>query len=62
MSLGVITGKEVPDLEKLDRLFEDLYKVFDQEKPAKEEVVKVMQAYLPNFAHIETGKSLDSKM
>ena len=62
MSLGVITGKEVPDLEKLDRLFEDLYKVFNQEKPAKEEVVKVMQAYLPNFAHIETGKSLDSKM
>ena len=28
----------------------------------KEEVITVMQAYLPNFEHIETGKSLDSKM
>lgn len=31
-------------------------------RKAMEEVVEIMADYLPNFEHIETGKSLDSKM
>ena len=36
--------------------------VTKKEKATKEEVVKIIKDYLPNFEHIETGKSLDSKM
>lgn len=61
-SLGVITGKEIPDKEKVDKLFCDLKAVFEKQKTTKGEVIAILQAYLPNFTHIETGKSLDNKM
>ena len=61
-SLGVITGKEIPDKENIDRLFAELENIFDKDEVTKEEVVVILKDYLPNFNHIETGKSLDSKM
>lgn len=61
-SLGVITGKVIPDKEGVRKLFVDLNAAFDKEETTKEEVVNIMKEYLPNFEHIETGKSLDSKM
>lgn len=61
-SLGVITGKEIPDKSRVETLFRDLNAAFEKEKTTKEEVVAMMKEYLPNFEHIETGKSLDSKM
>ena len=61
-SLGVITGKEIPDRGRVEKLFRDLNAVFRRQETEKEEVVAVLKAYLPNFAHRETGKSLDSKM
>lgn len=61
-SLGVITGKQISDISRVETLFRDLNAAFDKETTTKEEVVKIMKEYLPNFEHIETGKSLDSKM
>ena len=61
-SLGVITGKEIPDKDRVKTLLAALNTVFEKKEVTKEEVVDIMQAYLPNFEHIETGKSLDSKM
>ena len=61
-SLGVVTGKEIPDKAKVKALFDKLTTVFEKDSTTKEEVVKIMAEYLPNFEHIETGKSLDSKM
>ena len=61
-SLGVITGKAIPDKVRIEQLFKALTAVFDKEGTTKEEVVSIMKDYLPNFEHIETGKSLDSKM
>lgn len=61
-SLGVVTGKEIPDKVKVNALFDKLTAVFEKESTTKEEVVAIMADYLPNFEHIETGKSLDSKM
>ena len=61
-SLGVITDKPIPDREKLNALLKDLSDLFEKDETTKEEVVAVMKDYLPNFEHIETGKSLDSKM
>lgn len=61
-ALGVVTDKEIPDKHKVEVLFNELTSVFEKEETTKEEVIAIMKAYLPNFEHIETGKSLDSKM
>ena len=60
-SLGVITGKQIPDKGRVEKLFAELNAAFETET-TKEEVVRILKDYLPNFEHIETGKSLDSKM
>lgn len=61
-SLGVIKDKPIPDKERVEKLFIELSAVFDKSETTKEEVIRIMKDYLPNFEHIETGKSLDSKM
>ena len=61
-ALGVVTDKDIPDKHKVEILFNELKSVFEKEETTKEEVISIMKAYLPNFEHIETGKSLDSKM
>ena len=61
-SLGVITGKTVPDRKRVQDLFDNLNKAFAKPETTKEEIIRIMKEYLPNFEHIETGKSLDSKM
>lgn len=61
-ALGVITGKQVTDKKKVEVLFDKLSAEFAKEDTSKETIIKIMQEYLPNFEHIETGKSLDSKM
>lgn len=61
-ALGVVVGKEIPPSDKLDNLLQELEKLFDAEETTKEQVIDELKKYLPNFEHIETGKSLDSKM
>lgn len=61
-ALGVVTGKQIPDVSRIEALFEKLHAVFAKDDTTKEEVIEIMADYLPNFEHIETGKSLDSKM
>lgn len=61
LSLGVITNKTVPDKARVEELFKKLNAAFAADT-SKEEVVAIMKEYLPNFEHIEKGKSLDSKM
>ena len=61
-TLGVVVDKALPDSEKIKVLFDKLTKEFEKAEPTKTEVISVIKEYLPNFEHIETGKSLDSKM
>lgn len=61
-ALGVITGKKEPDRDKLNQFMNTLAAGFEKDTITKEEVVSIIKDYLPNFEHIETGKSLDSKM
>jgi len=61
-SMGVITGKVIPDKDRIAKLFAELEAEFDKDEITKEKVVAIMHDYLPNFEHIETGKSLDGKM
>ena len=61
-SLGVITDKTIPDQNRINSLFDNLNYVFSKSSTTKAEIVNIIQEYLPCFEHIETGKSLDSKM
>lgn len=61
-SLGVIVDKTIPDLKGVSQLYEELEKVFQLDSITKEDVVAIIKNYLPNFEHIEKGKSLDTKM
>lgn len=62
VSLGVITDKPAPDKNTVIDLITMLEKAFESEFVTKEDIVKIIADYLPNFEHIETGKSLDEKM
>lgn len=61
-SLGVITDKQMVDYDRVDKLFVKLNTVFEADTVTKEDVVQIISEYLPNFEHIEKGKSLDTKM
>lgn len=61
-ALGVIIGKCIPNTDRIVALYSKLRSVFGKDITTKEEVVEIIKEYLPNFEHIETGKSLDSKM
>lgn len=61
-ALGVITGKEIPNKQNIEVLFRELYEAFGKESTTKEDVVRILSDYLPNFEHVETGKALDGKM
>lgn len=61
-SLGIITDKTAPDKQRLSDLINALNDAFDTPNCVKEDIVKLIADYLPNFEHIETGKSLDGKM
>ena len=64
IALGIVTDKTIPDKIKIDELFNKLTNLFGDVSEAltKEAVIDILHDYLPNFEHIETGKSLDSKM
>jgi FlaA1/EpsC-like NDP-sugar epimerase len=62
LSLGVIVEKDIPQKGKIEILFKNLQDIFGKSKASKEEVVHCLKEYLPDFAHVETGKSLDEKM
>lgn len=61
-SLGVITDKAIPERAAVVDLIKMLDDAFESENCTKADIVKIMNGYLTNFEHIETGKSLDEKM
>ena len=61
-SLGVVIDKPTPNKENIEILFQKLDTVLKKDEVTKEEIVTIIRNYLPSFEHLETGKSLDSKM
>ncbi|SKA20441.1 Polysaccharide biosynthesis protein [Chitinophaga eiseniae] len=59
--LGIIKETPRKSLAELDGVIQRLEAVF-QTQTTKAEIVHVLKDYLPDFQHIETGKSLDQKM
>lgn len=61
-ALGVITNAPCQELGKIERMLKQLRSLFDNDTVSKQEIVALIEAYIPNFEHIETGKGLDMKM
>lgn len=61
-SLGVITDKRIPDKDKAHNILTELDEAFERTMLSKDDVVQIIKRYLPEFEHIEKGRSLDSKM
>ena len=59
-SLGSIKSIFEPFSE--NEIFDDFEKVFTDVNSSKEDIIKVIKKYVPNFQHVETGKYLDEKM
>jgi len=62
VNLGVVKNSKKRPMGEIDEIFDNLHKLFDSASITKADVVEVLKDYLPNFAHIETGKGLDQKM
>jgi FlaA1/EpsC-like NDP-sugar epimerase len=62
INLGVIKNSTKRSIEEIDAIFNKLDELFQKETVTKAEIVEILKGYLPNFAHIETGKGLDQKM
>lgn len=61
-ALGVVKNAEVPEKIAINKTLEAFQNLFDSESVDKTKVVGLLSKYLPDFSHIETGKSLDQKM
>ena len=61
-SLGVIIGKDLVVAETFTNYLNEFETIFADPKVKKADVVEMIHRRLDNFAHIETGKSLDTKM
>lgn len=61
-SLGVIKNLQPRPISEINKFFKDINKLFAKSGFTKEEVVKVMKDFIPNFEHEEKGKNLDQKM
>ena len=61
-ALGIITNHSPKSNYEIDNLLNLLRTSFQDKKIKKGDIVTIMQNFLSNFNHLETGISLDSKM
>lgn len=61
-ALGVITGSKYRTRKEVEEFIGRLEEIFSHEDFTKEDVVKALKDFLPNFEHEEKGKNLDQKM
>ncbi len=62
VNLGVVKNSKRRPMAEIDAIFAALSGLFAKAQVSKAEVVEALKDYLPNFAHIETGRGLDQKM
>ena len=61
-SIGVVTNSLKPSFSEIEVTIKEIETLFKRESYNKGDIIKIMNKILPNFNHIETGKSLDQKM
>ena len=62
INLGVVKNSKKRSIQEIDAIFAQLRSLFESKQVTKSAIVEILAQFLPNFAHIETGKGLDSKM
>ena len=62
VNLGAVKNSKKRPVEEVEAIFANLRAVFREPGAEKADVIEVLKEYLPNFQHIEKGKSLDSRM
>ena len=62
INLGAVKNAKKRPVEEVEAIFSSLRSVFLRADVSKSDVVTVLKDYLPNFQHIEKGKSLDFRM
>ena len=62
VNLGMVKNSKKRPIEEVEAIFNNLRSVFAKQGSTKADVVSTLKDYLPNFQHIEKGKSLDSRM
>ncbi len=61
-ALGVVKDSEIPQLADIQETIKQFRILFDTSSVNKSQIVDLISQYIPDFNHIETGKSLDQKM
>jgi len=61
-ALGVIRPKAVRPLEETVAFLNRLEGLLAEPEVTKQQVVEALEAFVPHFKHLETGKNLDQKM
>lgn len=61
-SLGVVQQTTRHTMLEVEEFFAKLESIFVEEDFTKEDVVKAIKSFIPNFEHEEKGKNLDQKM
>lgn len=61
-SLGVIEEVARRPMKEIDDFFAEMEHIFAKADFTKEDVVKAIKKFIPNFEHEEKGKNLDQKM
>ncbi|HQJ90892.1 MAG TPA: polysaccharide biosynthesis protein [Paludibacteraceae bacterium] len=61
-SLGVIEERKTRPMSEVSAFFDKIENIFAEPNFTKEEVVKAIKDFIPNFEHEEKGKNLDQKM
>ena len=61
-SLGVIEEVKKRSMVEIDTFFNEMESIFANANFTKEEVVRAIKRFIPNFEHEEKGKNLDQKM
>ena len=61
-SIGVVTNSLKPSFFEMEATIKEIETIFKREFYNKEDIIIIMNKILPNFNHIETGKTLDQKM
>lgn len=61
-ALGVVVNLVPRNKEEIEDLFDELNKAFSNSEITKSDIVRILGSFLKNFEHLETGKTLDSKI
>lgn len=62
VNLGAVKNSKKRPVAEVEAIFSNLRSIFAKQDSTKADVVSALNDYLPNFQHIEKGKSLDNRM